>query len=390
MDTIVVKAPPITMAEAQMDNITRILQDLTLAGVIPLHEELGRGAYGKVFKVKYCSMICAAKEIHSLLVEAANPEEKRKIKDSFLRECYHCSSLRHPNIVRFIGVYYPERDSLLPAMLMELMDDSLTNYVKKPNIGMKRKTSILYDVTLGLSYLHGHDPPIIHRDLSPNNILMSRDSVAKISDLGVAKVVQADSKATKSMLTKAPGTVDFMPPEALKDNPVYGTSLDVFSYGGIVLHVVNQEWPTPTSLAEYDPKKRRVVGFDEVQRRQKYLDKMTGEAKVLKALVKACLHNDPTKRPVIAAVFKALEPLKVCCYSVITRVYVNVMYLVHACSVSFSYLYAGMDRTYEHIFCPIHVQASHTCMGLNTHLGQDIYFQGTNMLKHHCSLLFRM
>jgi len=168
---------------AQIDHITRALQDLTLTGVIPLDEELGRGAYEKVFKVKYGSIICAAKEIHSLLAEA---DEKRRIKDSFLRECYHCSSLRHPNIVRFIGVYYQERDSLLPVMLMELMDDSLTNYVKKPNISVKRKASILYDVSLGLSYLHGYDPPIIHRDLSPNNILMSRDSVAKISDLGVA------------------------------------------------------------------------------------------------------------------------------------------------------------------------------------------------------------
>lgn len=299
------------MAEVRIDDITTTLQDLTLTGVIPLDEELGRGAYGKVLKVKYGSIICAAKEIHSLLVEAANPEEKRAIKDSFLRECYHCSSLRHPNIVRFLGVHFPKRDSLLPAMLMELMDDSLTNYVKKPNIGMKRKASILYDVSLGISYLHGYSPPFIHRDLSPNNILMSHDSVAKISDLGVAKVVQADSKATKSVLTKAPGTVDFMPPEALKDIPVYGTSLDIFSYGGIVLHVVNQEWPTPTSSTEYDSKKQRVIGFDEVQRRQKYLDKMEGGTEVLKPLVKACLHNDPSKRPVIAAVLNMLEPLKV-------------------------------------------------------------------------------
>ena len=295
-----------------MDNITKALRDLTLTGIIPLDEELGRGAYGKVFKVKYCSMICAAKEIHSLLVEAANPEEKRRLKDSFLRECYHCSSLRHPNIVRFIGVYYPGKDSLLPTMLMELMDDSLTNYVKKPNIGMKRKASILYDVSLGLSYLHGYDPPIVHRDLSPNNILMSCDFVAKISDLGVAKVIRADNKTTQTMLTKAPGTVDFMPPEALEDNPAYGTSLDIFSYGGIVLHVVNQEWPTPTKATEYNTRTGRVTGFNEVQRRQRHIDKMTGGAEVLKPLVKACLHNDPSKRPVIAAVFKMLEPLKVC------------------------------------------------------------------------------
>ena len=296
---------------ASIDDITIALQNLTLTDVTPLDQELGRGAYGKVFTVKYREKTYAAKEIHSLLLEVANPDEKRKIKNTFLRECYHCSLLRHPNIVRFIGVYYPETDSVFPVMMMELMEDSLTHYVKKPNISMKMKASILYDVAFGLNYLHTYNPPIIHRDLSPNNILMSRDSVAKISDLGVAKVVQADSRATQTMLTKAPGTVDFMPPESLGEMPNYDTSLDVFSYAGIVLHVVNQEWPSPTGQVSINPKTGKVTGLSEVERRQAHLDKMKGGAEVLKPLVKSCLHNLPSKRPTIAVVFKLLEPLKV-------------------------------------------------------------------------------
>ena len=68
---------------ASIDDITVALQDLTLADVTPLDQELGRGAYGKVFTVKYREKIYAAKEIHSLLLEVANPEEKRKIKEHF-------------------------------------------------------------------------------------------------------------------------------------------------------------------------------------------------------------------------------------------------------------------------------------------------------------------
>ena len=90
------------------------------------------------------------------------------------------------------------------------MGESLTHYVKKPNMNMKMKASILYEVAFGLNYLHSYNPPIIHRDLSPNNVLMSRDFVKKISDLGVAKVVRTDNRVTQTMLTKAPGTVDFM------------------------------------------------------------------------------------------------------------------------------------------------------------------------------------
>ena len=297
---------------ASIDDITAALQNLTLTDVTPLDQELGRGAYGRVFTVKYREKIYAAKEIHSLLLEVTSPEEKRKIKSTFLRECYHCSLLSHPNIVRFIGVYYPERNlRLFPVMVMELMAESLTHYVKKPNISMKMKTSILYDVAFGLRYLHSYNPPIIHRDLSPNNVLMSRDSVAKISDLGVAKVVRADSRATQTMLTKAPGTVDFMPPESFGEMQIYNTSLDIFSYAGIVLHVVNQQWPSTANQISTDSMTGKVRGLSEVERRQVHLDKMEGGAEVLKPLVKACLHNLSSKRPTIAAVFKLLEPLKV-------------------------------------------------------------------------------
>ena len=298
----------INIKMASIDDITVALQNLTLTDVTPLDQELGRGAYGKVFTIKHREKIYAAKEIHSLLLEVANPEEKRKIKNTFLRECYHCSLLSHPNIVRFVGVYYTERNSVFPVMIMELMDESLTHYVKKPNISMNMKASILYDVAFGLNYLHTYKPPIIHRDLSPNNILLSRDSVAKISNLGVAKVVKADSRATQTMLTKAPGTVDFMPPESLGEMPNYDTSLDIFSYAGIVLHVVNQEWPSPTII---NPKTGKATAPSEVKRRQAHLEKMKDGAEVLKPLVKACLHNLPSKRPTITAVFKLLEPLKV-------------------------------------------------------------------------------
>ena len=135
---------------------------------------------------------------------------------------------------------------------------------------------------------------------------MSRDSVAKISDLGVAKVVRADSRATQTMLTKAPGTVDFMPPESFGEIPNYDTSLDIFSYAGIVLHVVNQEWPTPANQVSQHPVTGKLTALSEVERRQAHLDKMKGGAEVLKPLVKACLHNVSLKRPTIRAVFKLL------------------------------------------------------------------------------------
>ena len=301
------------MAEfSSITTITRELQGLTLTGVKRVdNQPLGKGSYGQVFAVKHGRETYAAKQIHPILVEAVSPEEKRVVRDSFLKECHHCKNLNHPNIVRFIGVYYPDPHSTLPVMVMELMDTSLTDYVKTLNISIKLKISILHDISQGLKFLHCRISPIIHRDLSPNNILLSQDSVAKISDLGVAKVVKAGTKSTQSKLTKAPGTTDFMPPEALADNPTYSTGLDIFSYGGVILHVVNQEWPTPTNLIEFDSKMKPVKMLTEVERRQRYLAMMTGEAKRLKSLVIRCLDNYPANRPAATNVLEELKELKV-------------------------------------------------------------------------------
>ena len=242
------------------------------------------------------------------------PEERRRLQESFQRECDHCSKLNHPNIVRFIGIYHPPQQ-LFPVMIMELMDESLTAYAEKPNISFKRRMSILHDVAEGLSYLHSRNPPVIHRDLSPNNILLKHLPllpVAKIADLGVAKVINVDDKGSKRYQTKVPGTMDFMPPEAFTDKPQYDVSLDVFSYGGIMLHTVNGKWPTPTALTIYDPVTRQIKGFSEVERRQKHLNSMTGEAEMLRPLVEACLDNDPVKRPSILELSEKIKPLKVC------------------------------------------------------------------------------
>ena len=279
-------------------------------------EEVGRGAYGRVFKVKYRGSVCAAKELHSILIHSTlmASEERKRLQENFQLECDRCSKLNHPNIVRFIGIYHPPQQ-LFPVLIMELMDESLTIYAEKSNISFNSRMSILHDVAKGLSYLHSRDPPVIHRDLSPNNILLKHlplFPVAKIADLGVAKVISVNDRDSRRYQTKVPGTVDFMPPETFTDDPQYDGSLDVFSYGGIVLHTVNGVWPTPTAPTKLDPVTRQIRGFSEVERRQEHLDKMTGGAEVLRPLVEACLDNDPAKRPSILELSQKIEPLKVC------------------------------------------------------------------------------
>ena len=301
------------------------LKNVTLKGIIPLNEKLGRGAFGSVFTVKYGEAVYAAKKIHPIFTEDdVDAAAKQAIKNDFIRECLCCSNIQHPNIVQFVGVYYdadsPAGDYSLPIMVMELMDTSLTKFVEcnKSKICFEVKVSILYDVSLGLNFLHNRNPPIIHRDLSPNNVMLTdgltSQRVAKIGDLGVAKVVRADSWQTKNKLklTRAmPGTQDFMPPEVVEIDSLYGTSIDVFSFGGIALYVFSEEWPTPSNSKKRDPITNKLVALSEVERRQQYLNKMTGKADRLREMVEQCLDDNPDERPSIQGVSETIEPLKV-------------------------------------------------------------------------------
>ena len=198
-------------------------------------------------------------------------------------------------------------------MVMELMNTSLASFVKndQSNIPMKTKISILHNVSLGLSYLHARRPVVIHRDLSPNNVMLPSKLVAKIGDLGVAKVIRADSRQTRSRLTTAPGTVDFMPLEILEANPVYGTAVDVFSYAGIGLHVFAEEWPIPCDQKRRNPATKKIVALNEAERRQEYLDKIPEGASVLKELFVRCLDDDPEERSPIQEVSEMIEIVKV-------------------------------------------------------------------------------
>ena len=227
-----------------------------------------------------------------------------------MRECEQSSRLRHPNIVRFFGIYYPP-NARVPSLVMERLHCSLTKLLEdNSGITLGRKLSIVCDVACGLKYLHMRAPPIIHRDLSSNNVLISKRMEGKIGDLGTARLVDPHRQ---SQMTKAPGTVVFMPPEALEDrlDIHYGKELDVFSFGCVMLHTLSHQWPTPLPAVITDSETGVVKGGrSEFERRSDYFDRIDKSiAGVLIPLTESCLNNLPKKRTSIVRVCDQLEDL---------------------------------------------------------------------------------
>ena len=107
------------------------------------------------------------------------------------------SKLRHSNIVQFMGVYQLERDSGLPVLIMENMDTSFHRYLedyRKEDFSLGLKAFILQQVTQVLAYLHNHNPPLVHHDLSPNTVLLNVVCfVTKVSDLAMSRATSRNT-----------------------------------------------------------------------------------------------------------------------------------------------------------------------------------------------------
>jgi serine/threonine protein kinase len=196
--------------------------------------------------------VCAGKKIHEILLDVGNVGV-RDIAAKYVQECQLMSDLRHPNITQFLGLCFLP-NCQLPVLVMERLDSSLDDLLESvPNIPLALKRSMLEDVARGLLYLHNHDPQIIHRDLTAKNVLLTPSLVAKITDFGNSRIVNIQPGQIAQTLSRNPGTLVYMPPEALTAAARYGPSMDIFSFGhlgifvglqvGLPLTAEGEKWP---------------------------------------------------------------------------------------------------------------------------------------------------
>ena len=275
------------------DSLRRELAKHILVGVDGTGgRELGNGAYGYVNTVRYKGKEYACKSFHPVLIAATTIESKvNKVKKAFVEECRNAASMKHSNIVDTIGLFFPQEASF-PSIVMELLPYCLGKISDIPSC---LKPFILADVAKGLHYLHSLS--IMHRDLTAYNVLLTAYFTAKISDFGQAKVISPSQIHQHSV---APGNVIYMPPEAsITDSQAsYDYSLDVFSFGVLILHIYLERLPNMGKMlipSEKDPKLyTRVPPLDYFS---EDIELAVPRKHVLRNLLFRCLEEEPGRRP---------------------------------------------------------------------------------------------
>ena len=263
-------------------------------------EELGVGSYGAVYKAMCDDLPCAAKILHPTLFQFTAPGATSVMK-KFEQECRLLSAIKHPHIVQYLGTYH-DPETRLPVLLMELMDESLTRFLKRSNEPLPYHTEVnfCHDIALALSCLHSNG--IVHRDLSSNNVLLIAGSRAKVTDFGMVKFYDANrSTAHLTPLTLCPGTMAYMSPEALKDRPVYTDKLDSFSLGVLCVQIMTRQFPDPGDrVIEVEDARYQAgtieVRVPEIDRRQSHISLIDPTHPLLPVALD-CLKDRDRERP---------------------------------------------------------------------------------------------
>ena len=274
-----------------------------LTGVRVTDRELGHGSYATVQELEYMGLKCAGKKIHDLLLRQGDASYTLR---RFEEECRLLSQARHPNIVQFLGVHF-QCGVRVPILVMEYLPTNLTSCIEQYGILTEEiGYSILHNVALGLYYLHSQTPPIIHRDLSSNNVLLTANMTAKISDLGVARILNL-TPLQVSRMTQTPGTPAYMPPEVMVANPKYDTSVDEFSYGILMIHMFSGRWPEP-QVGPIRVESGRMIPVSEAERREVFL-RAIGNEHPLMDLISRLINNDPQVRPHASEIVERLAAM---------------------------------------------------------------------------------
>ncbi|KAJ3685290.1 hypothetical protein LUZ61_014454 [Rhynchospora tenuis] len=273
---------------------------------------IGKGASSTVFKgTLRDGTVVAVKQING----QSNSE------DQFNTEIAIIACVQHINLVRLLGYCLtPRGERFLVYPFFE--NGSLDTWLfaaeeRRSRLTWALRYEIAVDVAKALAYLH-HDCRhlIIHLDVKPANILLGRGFQALLSDFGISKAM---SREDNIVMTRARGTVGYLPPEMLVTTAM-STKSDVYSYGMVLLELVGGRRNFEI-IVDVETQQRKNSYFPKIARKRMLEGKLwevvdqsllseqvkENEIRILVSVAFNCIHDNPEQRPSMADVVGMLK-----------------------------------------------------------------------------------
>ena len=195
------------------------------------------GGMGKVY-------VCADKNNQKFALKTykyatGGTENLRRVNERFYHEAVSWVGLgKHPNIVRAL-TFAKMRDT--PFLLLEFIDGgNLRQLMEGGRLDFTKTVRLADNISSGMSYAHSRK--LVHRDLKPENILIDKNGVAKVTDFGLARVIE---EASGTMSQDLSGTLPYMSPEQFLPAPIVDQRVDVYSFGVMLYEMLTGKKPFP-------------------------------------------------------------------------------------------------------------------------------------------------
>lgn len=198
-----------------------------------LLEKIGSGGMSVVYKAK-CHLLNRFVAVKMLRDEYVTDQE---FIDKFRKEAQAAASMSHHNIVNIYDVGSYED---IPYIVMELVSgETLKDYIDKYDGFLRNDEIANFSKQIALALEHAHSNQIIHKDIKPHNILVSKDGTLKVSDFGIASAI---SETTTSYSSEAIGSVRYSSPEQARGRNV-DERADLYSLGVLMYEMGTRQVP---------------------------------------------------------------------------------------------------------------------------------------------------